>query len=337
MQSRLPQVALAMIPDLPDRLFTPSQWSRLRELADLGDGRVLTEFTSPAARARLAEIEVLITGWGSPAVDEEALAAAPGLRAVLHSAGTVKGHLSPACWDRGVKVSTAAQANAQPVAEYTLAMILLTLKGVPAAMSTFREERRRVDLLRRFPAVGNHGRRVGLVGASRIGRLVAEALRPFDLEVVIADPYLAPEDAAALGAVALPLDELLATSDIVSLHAPSIAETRHMLDASRLALMRDGAVLLNTARGALIDHAALEPELVSGRLTAVLDVTEPEPPAADSPLWSLENVWLTPHLAGAQGTELHRLADVVLEELAHHVAGEPLAHPVHAEELGRIA
>lgn len=337
MQRRLPQAALAMIPDLPDRLFTPAQLTRLRELADLGDGRVLTEFTSPAARARLAEIEVLVTGWGSPVVDEAVLAAAPRLRAVLHSAGTVKGHLSPACWERGIQVSTAAQANAQPVAEYTLAMILLTLKGVPAAMARLRDGRSRVDLLRQFPTVGNHQRRVGLVGASRIGRLVAEALRPFDLEVLIADPYLDAEDAAALGATPLPLEELLATSDLVSLHAPAIAETHHMLDAPRLALMRDGAVLVNTARGALVDHAALEPELVSGRLTAVLDVTEPEPLPAESPLWSLDNVWLTPHVAGAQGTELHRLADVVLAELARFGAGEPLAHPVHASELGRIA
>nr|WP_233580668.1 hydroxyacid dehydrogenase [Streptomyces triticirhizae] len=337
MQRRLPQAALAMFPDLPDRLFTPAQLARLRELADLGDGSVLTEFTSPAARARLGEVEVLITGWGSPVVDEATLAAAPNLRAVLHSAGTVKGHLSPACWERGIQVSTAAQANAQPVAEYTLAMILLTLKGVPAAMARLRDGRGHVDLLRQFPTVGNHGRRVGLVGASRIGRLVAQALRPFDLEVVISDPYLDAEGAAALGATPLSLEELLATSDLVSLHAPAIAETRHMLNASRLALMRDGAVLINTARGALVDHAALEPELVSGRLTAVLDVTEPEPLPADSPLWSLDNVWLTPHVAGAQGTELHRLAGVVLEELEHIGAGEPLAHPVHAADLGRIA
>ncbi|WP_062213768.1 hydroxyacid dehydrogenase [Streptomyces sp. NBRC 109706] len=326
-----------MIADLPDRLFSPPQWSRLRELADLGEERVLTDFTSPASLARLAEVEVLITGWGSPAVDEAALAAAPRLRAVLHAAGSVKGHLSPACWERGVQVSTAAQANAQPVAEYTLAMILLTLKGVPAGTVHLRERRDRVDVLRAFPRIGNHQRRVGLVGASRIGRLVAEALRPFSLDVAIADPYLSEAEAAELGATLLPLEELLRESDLVSLHAPAIAETRHMLNAERLALLRDGAILINTARGALIDHDALTPELVSGRIDAILDVTEPEPLPADSPLWELDNVWLTPHIAGAQGTELYRLADVVLDELVRYTAGEPLGHPVHAAELGRIA
>jgi phosphoglycerate dehydrogenase-like enzyme len=334
---RHPKAALAMAADLPGRLFSPAQWARLRKLAELHEGVVLTEFDSPAARAVLAETEVLITGWMSPRLDEAALAAAPRLRAVLHAAGSVKGHIAPVCWRRGVLVSTAAQANAEPVAEYTLAVILLALKGVRAATARYRERRQFVDVLREFPGIGNHGRQVGLVGASRIGRRVIELLRPFSLELSLADPYLDPAEARELGVRLLPLDDLLRECELVSVHAPAIPETRHMIDGRRLALLRDGAVLVNTARGSLIDQDALVAELASGRIEAVLDVTEPEVLSPDSPLYTLPNVWLTPHMAGAQGSEVHRLADVVLEELARYTAGLPLAHPVLAEELDRIA
>jgi phosphoglycerate dehydrogenase-like enzyme len=326
-----------MAADLPGRLFSPAQWARLRKLVELHEGAVLTEFDSPAARAVLAETEVLITGWASPRLDEAALAAAPRLRAVLHAAGSVKGHVAPAAWRRGVLVSTAAQANAEPVAEYTLAMMLLALKGVRTATALYRERRQFVDVLREFPGIGNHERQVGLVGASRIGRRVIELLRPFSLELSLADPYLEPGEARELGVRLLPLDDLLRECELVSVHAPAIPETRHMIDGRRLALLRDGAVLVNTARGSLIDQDALVAELVSGRIEAVLDVTEPEVLSSDSPLYTLPNVWLTPHLAGAQGSEVHRLADVVLEELARYTVGLPLAHPVFADELDRIA
>ncbi|MFD5316354.1 hydroxyacid dehydrogenase [Streptomyces sp. NPDC127098] len=326
-----------MAADLPGRLFSPTQWDRLRKLAELREPTVLTEFHSPAAREVLAETEVLITGWGSPVLDEAALDAAPRLRAVLHAAGSVKSHVSPGCWRRGIPVTTAAGANAEPVAEYTLAMILLALKRVRAATARYRERRAYVDVLREFPGVGNHGRRVGLVGASRIGRRVVELLRPFSFDVALADPYLTEAEGRELGVRLLPLDELLARCELVSLHAPAIPETREMIDRRRLALLPDGAVLVNTARGSLVEQDALVAELVSGRIEAVLDVTEPEVLPPDSPLYTLENVWLTPHLAGAQGGELYRLADVVLDELARLNSGLPLVNVVRETDLARMA
>lgn len=337
MPARRPTVALAMAADLPGRLFTAGRWERLRALADLcGDG-ALTDFTAAPARAVLARTEVLVTGWGCPVLDAAALAAAPALRAVLHAAGSVKGHVGAAAWERGLLVSTAAEANAGPVAEYTVAMILLAGKGVPAAAAAYRRRRERVDLLREFPGVGNHRRRVGLVGASRVGRRVIELLRPYDLEVTVSDPYLDEAEARRLGVRTAELDALLSGSDLVSLHAPLTARTRGLIDGRRLALLRDGAVLVNTARGGLVDHGALVRELVSGRIGAVLDVTEPEVLPAGSPLFELDNVVLTPHIAGAQGNELARLADAVLDELARYAAGLPLAHPVGESDLARIA
>ena len=166
---------------------------------------------------------------------------------------------------------------------------------------------------------------------------VIELLRPHDLEVTVSDPYLDEAEARRLGVRTAELDALLRDSDLVSLHAPLTERTRGLIDGRRLALLRDGAWLVNTARGALVDHPALVRELVRGRISAVLDVTEPDVLPAGSPLFGLDNVVLTPHIAGAQGNELYRLADTVLDELARYAAGLPLAHPVTRADLDRIA
>jgi phosphoglycerate dehydrogenase-like enzyme len=320
-----------------ERLFTPDALTRLRAIADVDPDTVLAELGSPAARAALGPAEVLLTGWGCPPVDDAALAAAPGLRAIVHAGGSARGHVTPACWRRGILVSTAAEANAQPVAEYTLAAILLADKAAPLAAHAYRKRRRRIDVLAEYPAVGNLDKTVGLVGASRIGRRVIELLRPFDLRVAVSDPYLDEPEAARLGVERRELDELLASADVVSLHAPALPSTRQLLDRRRLALLRDGAVLVNTARGALVDHDALVAELRSGRIAAVLDVTEPEPLPADSPLFTLPNVVLTPHIAGALGTEVRRLGDLAIEEVVRYAAGRPFAHPLLAADLDRVA
>ena len=334
---RRPVTVLAMGAAMPPRLFTPAALERLRALADIDTDVVLTELSTPDSRARLAAAEVLLSGWGAPRVDAAVLDGAPRLRAIVYAAGSVKGHLAPAVWERGIAVSSAAAANAEPVAEYTLAMILLAAKGVGRMARAYRERRAAVDLRAEFPEVGTYGCTVGLVGASRVGRRVLELLAPFDLRVLLADPFLEAAQAAALGAELRELDALLAESDVVSLHAPSLPATRRMLDRRRLALMRDGATLINTARGAIVDQDALVDELVAGRLEAVLDVTEPEVLPPGSPLYALPNVVLTPHVAGAQGNEVRRLGEAALDELARYAAGEPFAHAVRAEDLAVVA
>jgi phosphoglycerate dehydrogenase-like enzyme len=301
------------------------------------DAEPLAAFGEPRAGALLERAEVLLTAWGCPPLDESVLARAPRLRAVVHAAGTVKNHVTEACFARGLRVSSAAAANALPVAEYTLAAILFANKRVFQLQRRYRELRAFRLWSQEAPGLGNFRKRVGIVGASRIGRRVIELLRPFDLEVSLHDPTLDPAAARALGAEPLELDELLARSDVVSLHAPSLPGTRHLLDARRLALLRDGATLVNTARGALVDARALEAELVSGRIAAVIDTTEPEILPADSPLYDLPNVFLTPHVAGAMGAETERLVDLALDEIERLVRGEPLAHEVRREDWDRIA
>ncbi|MHC3469767.1 hydroxyacid dehydrogenase [Streptomyces sp. 7R007] len=318
------------------QLFPPELLARLRASVRIDPALVAQDLADPGLREILARTEILVTGWGCPRLDADVLDAAPNLRAVLHSAGSVKGFVTPELWRRGIAVSSAAAANAVPVAEYTLAMILLAGKDVFASRERMRAERTSPGW-GVVPGIGNLGIRVGIVGASRIGRRVIELLRPFDLRAALSDPYVDEAGAAALGVPLLPLDELLRTSRIVSLHAPETPETRHLVGRRELALMPDGAVLINTARGGLVDHDALVGELRTGRLTAILDVTDPEPLPADSPLYDLPGAFLTPHLAGSQGNELARLGAVVAEEAERLVAGEELAYAVDPSTLARVA
>lgn len=331
-----PRAVFAMDPVHLPLLFPPHLMTRLGRTVDIDPGLVVRDFTDPAAADALAAAEILVTGWGCPRLDGAALAATPRLRAVLHAAGSVRSLVGEELWGRGITVSSAVTGNALPVAEYTLAMILLAGKDAFGHRERFRA-RHTPPTPQETATIGNVGRRVGVIGASRVGRRLLELLRPFDLTVLLHDPYVGAAEAAALGAESVPLDRLLGSSDIVTLHAPDIPETYRMLDAGRLALIRDGGVLINTARGALIDPAALTEELVSGRLHAVLDVTEPEPLPAHSPLYDLPNVFLTPHIAGSLGNELERLGRIVVEEGERLAAGRALGHEVRVQDLGRVA
>jgi phosphoglycerate dehydrogenase-like enzyme len=332
-----PTVVLAMVPQLTRELFSAAQHARLAGVADVPDVEPLTVFADARAAALLARAEILLTGWGCPSIDAAALAQAPALRAIVHAAGTVKDHITEAAWQRGLLVSSAAAANAVPVAEYTVAAILLANKRALFLRERYRAVREFRWWPREAPGLGNYGKVIGLIGASAVGRAVIERLRPFDFELLVADPYLDAGEAARLGVTPVELDALLARADVVSLHAPALPETRHLLDARRLGLMRDGAALINTARGWLVDHHALERELVAGRLHAVLDTTEPEVLPADSPLYDLPNVFLTPHIAGAMGRETQRLAAHAIDEIERYARGEPFRFPVRREDLPRLA
>ena len=332
-----PAVVLAMYPGLERSVLLPHHLERLAAAGDVLAAEPLGSFDDARAHDLMARAEVLLTHWGAPRLDGAALDLAPRLRLVVHAGGTVKDLVTAAVFERGVRVTTSAAANARPVAEYTVAVILLANKDAFRARERFRAGEDDLLLTGTLADVGNRDRRVGIVGASRVGRLVVDLLRPYDLEVAVFDPFLDDAGASALGAVRLGLDELCATSDVVSIHAPDLPSTRGMIGAAQLAAMRDGATLVNTARGRLVDHGALEAELVAGRLNAVLDVTHPEPLPPDSPLWRLPNVYLTPHLAGAQGRELTLLTDLALDQIERFVRGEPLTEEVRAADLDRIA
>jgi phosphoglycerate dehydrogenase-like enzyme len=297
----------------------------------LADLRALCSFGPVASGfGDLPDVDLLVTGWGCPPITEEVLAGLPSLKAIVHTAGSVRGFVTDACWDRGIAVSSAAAANALPVAEYTVAMILLSGKRVLERAREYRTTKQ-MAVYGVPPTVGNYGATVGILSASMIGRRVVELLRPYDFHVLVHDPFVTEVD----GAESVSLPDLFERSDVVSVHTPLLPETRGLVSRALLGLLRDDAVLINTARGAVVDQEALADE--AGRIRAVLDVTDPEVLPADHPLWRNDNVLITPHLAGSQGNEWERLGHHAVEEVRRWVAGEPFATPVPVERRERIA
>lgn len=319
-----------------EHLFTPAQLARLEASGGILDRAPLSSWDDPRAGALVAEAEILVGHWGCPTLTEDVLARAPKLRLFAYAAGTVKWQVTDAVWQRDLVVTSAAAANAVPVADYAVAAILLANKGVFLVREKLRDPSVSVPL--DLTRVGNCGARVGIVGASFVGRLVIERLRETDLVISVYDPYLSAEEAAQLGVEKVDdLDDLCASVDLLSIHAPDIPATRGMIGAAQLARLHDGVTVVNTARPALVDQDALTAELTVGRLAAVLDVTEPDPLPAGHPLLALPNAFVTPHVAGAMGNELRRLSELAVVEVERFVAGEPPLYPVRAADLDRIA
>ncbi|NED94272.1 hydroxyacid dehydrogenase [Phytoactinopolyspora alkaliphila] len=332
-----PVALVAMNEHMARRILTTPVRERLADLVNVDSHMVASDFHATRVRQALADAEVLLTSWGCPPLTEDVLARAPRLRAIVHAAGTVKPHVTDACWKRGIRVSSAASANAVPVAEYTVAAVLFSNKRVFEIAADYLVEASWMYWGERFPSVGNYRKTIGVVGASRVGRRVIELLQAFDLRLLLADPYVDEVEARTLGVQLCEIDDLVSHSDVVTLHAPALPETRHLLDAARLARMRDDTTVINTARPSLIDQQALTKELLSGRLRAVLDVTEPEPLPADSVLFNLPNVLITPHIAGSIGGELARMAECALDELERYAGGLPFRHGVEPQDLSRSA
>jgi phosphoglycerate dehydrogenase-like enzyme len=333
--SERPKIALSMYPGLERHALRPQHIDALTDIGDLLDPTAIDGMPSDRADELLAAADVLLGHWGCSRLDDAFLDRAPRLRMLAYAAGTMRDVVTAATFARVPRITSGAAANAVPVAEFTVAAIVWANKGVFIE----RERVRGVEVPpveRRHP-VGNWGKRIGLVGASHVGRAVVSLLRPYQFELVVADPYLDDAEAERLGVRRADLDTLLATSDVVSLHAPALPSTEGMIGAAELARMMNGATLINTARGVLVDHDALTAELRIGRISAVLDVTDPEPLPAGHPLLALPNCVVTPHLAGSQGTELGRLADMVIEEVRRFAAGQPPLHPVAADDMERVA
>ncbi|MGC9348860.1 MAG: hydroxyacid dehydrogenase [Anaerolineae bacterium] len=283
----------------------------------------------------LAKADVLFSGWGMARLDEQFLAAAPRLKAVFYGAGSIRYFATDAAWDRGIVITSAYAANAVPVSEYTLSQILFALKrGWHYALTIKREK----SWVERTPVPGAYDTTVGIISLGMIGRLVAERLRPFDLHVIAYDPYVNAEDAAALGVELVSLDEVFRRADVVSLHTPKLPETLGMVTGAHLSAMKDKATFINTARGPIVREDEMI-EVLKQRpdLYAILDVTDPEPPVAGSPLYTLPNVVLTPHIAGSMDAECRRMGHYMIEELERFLAGEPLKWRITRERAKLLA
>lgn len=296
----------------------------------------LTADTWGQGGSRLRDVRLIFSGWGTPVMDQAFLAHFPALEMVFHAAGSVKSFVTDAFWDRGVRVTCAAAMNAIPVAEFTLAQILFSLKHGWQRAREVRFERRFRKEDETMP--GAFGATVGLVSLSRTGRLVAQHLKSFDLRVIAYDPLVSAADAARLGVTLHPLEDIFRRADVVSCHTPLLPETIHLLDGRLFSQMKPGSTFINTARGQVVNEAELVATLARRPdLFALLDVTHPEPPAPDSPLFHLPNVIVTPHIAGSLGPECRRLGNMMVAETRRYLSGATLAGEVSRAQLSSLA
>ena len=330
-----PKIALLQAKALTEQLFTKGALARV---GDLGQVVINPGRERPTVEETIELIigaQACVTSWGCQRMTDDVLDAAPDLGIIVHAAGSVKPIVSDAVWKRGIIVTSGAAMIAVNVAEMTVGCLILGLKNVwgltrVTCAGGWREEREsaRSRVLNQVT--------IGVIGAGHIGRRVLEYLRPFEVkELLLCDPYWTSEEIAKLGAIKVSLQELLRRSDAVTLHAPALPATRHMLGMEELRLMKDRAVLVNTSRGQNIDEQALVAELEKGRLFVFLDVTDPEPPAVNSRLRTLPNVVLTPHVAGGRANP--RMGDYAVEELRRFFAGETPLHQVTRDIIDRIA
>lgn len=335
-----PTVALLLANRLQQSIFTESALQQLASLAVVVPfaREQIGEEAEEALLPVLERADIAITGWGTPALSETLLARCLDLRLIAHTAGSVH-HLIPlSTFARGIRVIHAAAPMAEAVAEFTVLQMLYCLKNLH-----FFDQRMKTqpaswkDLSEAVHGRLLSARTAGLVGASRIGREVIQRLRPFGCRVVVYDPYLAQSEAHKLGVELLDLDTLFAIADIVSLHAPLLPATRGMIGAAQLECLRDGAILLNTARAGLVDEEALIRELRTGRIQAALDVFHTEPLPADSPLRTLPNVILSPHIAALTQETLFKQGQLVVDEIQRFLRGEPLLHEITPDRLATMA
>jgi phosphoglycerate dehydrogenase-like enzyme len=330
-----PRCLLVLDDQFADLLLGRDDVARLAALTDLALPRI-----DPAALRDRADLlrdaELIVSSWHMPVLDQDILERAPRLRALFHCAGTIKHLVTEASWARGIRVTSAALENAKPTAEFAFAEIILSLKRAWPRIFALREQRHYAqhDPL----AAGCYQRTVGLLSLGKIGRLVAQRLASLEVRVIAYDPFITPAAAEELGVQLCPLAEVFATADVVSCHMPLTDQTAQALGRELFARLKPGATFINTARGGLVDEAALVDVLRSRPdLCAVLDVTETEPPAPDSPLFRLPNVVLTPHIAGSGGLECRRLGRMMVEEVERYLGGQPLLGEVFREQLSTLA
>lgn len=322
--------------DMFRQIFVPPVMRELGSFAEVSSNPLGRNYTTEELIQAAEGVDGLLTSWGLCRITTDVIQSAPALKIISHAAGSVKRFIDPAIFDAGVTVTSAAPVMAPSVAEHALALTLALLRNIPQQAEAMREGH-----LYGSPVFNsNEGlfeQRVGLVGFGNIGKEFARLLKPFRVDLVVYDPYFPQEKAEDYGVTLVGLNELMSTSKVISIHAPITEETRNMVNASNLKLMQDGAVLINTARGWIVDHDDLTAELKTGRIKAALDVTYPEPLPLDHELRTLSNVILTPHIAGPTWDRRWVMAKSAVEDMKLFFQGKMPRNLVTKDMLATMA
>ncbi len=320
-------VLLHLTPEMIDRVFAPSDLSRLGAAHTLLDRSGLD---------RLDKVDVLITGWHTAPLDDGFFDRAKKLKLLAHAAGSTKMMVPASFWSRGIRLCSANEALGIGVAETTLAMMIAGLKGFFPCAQLTRENRWTSENLP-WPVREMYKIDIGVIGASKIGRHVMRLLKEFEVHVLLYDPYVSRAEAKELGAELVSLEDLMQRSEVVSLHAPALESTRHMLRREHFGAMKDRAIFINTARGMIIDEEALCEELKRGRIFAFIDVTDPEPPREDHPFRMLPNCVLFPHIAGAISNGCQRMGRSIVDQVFEFAEGRTMHGEITKEQFAIMA
>lgn len=328
------RILLNFSPDRPRRVFLSEDLERLAELGELA--RFDPAEGDPGAFLdEVRRADVVLTCWGSRGFSVEEWKERETPLLVAHAAGSIRSLVPRELLLRGLRLTQSPVGMAPAVAQWTVALAVLALR-----QAMVRNAHLRVGdpAANQGPYRDLEGLTVGLVGLSQVGRRVPALLAPFGCEMLAYDPYWSAEDASRLGVTLVSdLDHLVRRVDVLSLHAPVTAETRSMLDARRIGLLRTGSVVINTARAALADQGALFARAFAGELEVYVDVTTPEPLPPDHLAWTCPHIFITPHIAGPTRQTLRRCVHHVIGEIERYLRGEPLQSEVTYERYELLA
>lgn len=331
------KILIAINRELRPQIIGQRDYQRLTRLGEIKPVEAPAKADKQFFLAQDSAAEIILSSWGTGSLDTEVMAHYPRLRLLAHAAGSVKSLVSEALWKQDVRVTSAAAAIAYGVAEFCLGLILTTTKRVYWATAGIRAGKWKPALEVFGKPFEIYQQNIGIIGASSVGRHLVKLLHNFDCRIMLYDPYCSREKAQSLGVeLVATLDDLFRQCRVVSLNAPSTEETRNMVRGRHFALLPDGAVFINTARGAIIHQDEMVAELRKGRFIACLDVTEPEPLPKGHTLLHLPNVLLTPHEAGAIAENRLRLGTFAVNEVEAFVKNQPLKYEVTQEMLARI-
>ncbi|MEK3888667.1 hydroxyacid dehydrogenase [Bacillus sp. FSL K6-3431] len=288
------------------------------------------EYTEVELYEIINDAEVVLTSWGSPKITDEMLDIAPHLRVIAHAAGTVKGRVPQAVFERNIKVFSAAPRIAHSVGEYCLTALLTLIRQLPRFDAAIRQGEWKIGLRGRELT----GATVGIVSASSTARAFIKLLAPFDVKILLFDPYLSDEASNRLGVEKASLEEVM-QCHIISVHAPALPATENMLNRDLLRLIPNGAIFINSSRGTVLDEQALVENLKTGRFLAALDVFSKEPLSIDHPLRFLDNVLLSPHIAGDTKEGHLALMEEVVKDIITDFNGGSTKYVVN-EEMWKV-
>lgn len=325
---------LVTLPESIRKTFIPEDVAcKIEQMGNVIWNNKGSNYTEEELREKIKDIDVCITGWGVPKFTARVLENANRLKLVAHTAGTVANFVSDELYAKGVRVVSANKIFAESVAEAVIGYLLAALRDIPYYVNMMKSGGWKAE---DFYNRGLLDQTVGLVGFGEIPRYLVSMLKPFRVKIKAFDKFVDAEEMAKYGVEKVDIEDIFAGCPIISIHLPATKETYHMIDRQLLKLIQDDAILVNTARGSVIDENALIEELKLKRFKAVLDVYEREPLPDDSPLRKMDNALLIPHMGGPTVDRRKYATLAVLDDIDNFINNRPLVHEITAERAARM-